>query len=109
MKFAGVNGCQGAPCIEELAGKDLHRAAGGEYDREPRKSALSCTRSQHNPSKHLRCGIMLVFKGVVFLHDPLHSCTILEEYLASSVVFPLTTCTFVINKWTPPRKSREIP
>ena len=28
--------------------------------------------------------IMLVLKGVVFLHDPLYSCTILEEYLTSS-------------------------
>ena len=47
--------------------------------REPRGSALSCIRDQHNPYKHLQCGIMLVLKGVVLLHDPLYFCTILEE------------------------------
>ena len=62
----GVNGCQGTPWSEELDGKELDEAAGDEYDLEPRGSALSYTRIQHNPSKHLRCGIILVLKGAVF-------------------------------------------
>ena len=31
-------------------------------------------------------GIMLVLKGMVFLHDPLHSCTILEHMTYSFVL-----------------------
>ena len=38
---------------------------------------------------------MLVLKGVVFLHDPLYSCTILEEYLTSSFVFSLANGALV--------------
>ena len=34
-----------------------------------------------------KCGIMLIFKGVLFLHDPWYSCTILE-YL---------TCSFALS------------
>ena len=76
----GIDGCQGTPWSEELEGKELHGAAGGKYDRDPRGCAFPCTRSQHNPSRYRRYGIMLVLKGVVFLYDPWYSCTILEEY-----------------------------
>ena len=38
-----MHGCQGAPWSEELDGKELHGAAGG--DLEPRESAVSCTSS----------------------------------------------------------------
>ena len=38
-----VNGCQGVPWSEELDGKELHGAAGGDLD--PRESAVSCTSS----------------------------------------------------------------
>ena len=95
MKVAGVNGCQGTPLSEELDGKELHGVDGGEHDREPRQFALFCTRSQHNLSRHLRCGIMLVLTGVVLLHDPLYSCSILEEYLTSSFVFYVANCASV--------------
>ena len=91
MWAVGTNGCQGTPWSEELDGKELHGAACGEYDREPRGSSLSCTRSQHNPSRHLRFGIMLVLKRVMVLHDLLYSCTTLEEYLASNFVLSSRT------------------
>ena len=42
MKAAGVNGCKGTPWSKELDGKELHGAAGGEYDKEWRESAVSC-------------------------------------------------------------------
>ena len=51
------------PWNEEFDGKELHGAAGGEYVREPRGSALFCTRSQHNPSKHLQIWYNAGFKG----------------------------------------------
>ena len=35
MKAAGMSGCQGTPWSEELDGKELHGALGGEYDQEP--------------------------------------------------------------------------
>ena len=79
MSAVGINRCQGTPWSEELDSKELHGAADGEYDREPRGSAHSCTRSQHNPSRHLRYSIMLVSKGVVFLHNFLFSCTIVPD------------------------------
>ena len=63
----------GTLCSEELDNKEFDGASGGEYDREARESILFCTRSQHNPSRHLRYDIMLVSKGLVFLHDPLYS------------------------------------
>ena len=90
-----INGCQETPWSEELDRKELHGAAGGEYDREPRRSTLSCTRSPHNPSRHQRYGIMLVLKGVVFLHDRLYSFT-LEEYLISSFCV-LVNCVASLN------------
>ena len=43
MKAVGVNECHGTPWSEELDGKKLHGEAGGEYDQEPRESAVSCT------------------------------------------------------------------
>ena len=69
--------------------------AGGEYDREPKEPSLSCIWSQHNPFRHLRCGVVLVLKRVVFLHGPLYSCTTLEMYVTSSFVFYLANCAFV--------------
>ena len=63
IEAAGMNGFQGTPWSEELDGKVLHGAAGGEYDQEPRGSALSCARSQHNPSKHLQIRYCADFKG----------------------------------------------
>ena len=41
MKAAGVDGCQGTPWSEELDGKELHGAVGGEHDKGPRESAAS--------------------------------------------------------------------
>ena len=41
MGAGGIDGCQGTPWSEELDGKELHGAAGG--DLEPRESAVSCT------------------------------------------------------------------
>ena len=47
----------------------------GEYDLESRGSAFPRTpvrsRSQHSPSEHLQCSIILALRGVVFLHDSL--------------------------------------
>ena len=40
-----VNECQGTPCSEELDGKELHGALGGEYDLELRGSNVSWTSS----------------------------------------------------------------
>ena len=49
-----INRCQGTPWSEELDGKELHGAAGG--DLEPRESAVSSTsstRTRHQLHKHL--------------------------------------------------------
>ena len=43
IKAAGVNECKGTPWSEELDGKELHGALGGECDLEPRESAVSWT------------------------------------------------------------------
>ena len=40
---AGVNECQGTPWSEELDGKKLHGALGGDYDLESRGFAYSYT------------------------------------------------------------------
>ena len=87
MKAAGVNGCQGTPRSEELDVKKLHGAAGGEYDREPRESAISCT--QPFPASTMWYYVGLQGDGV-FLHDFLflYSRTKLEQYLTSSLSFP---------------------
>ena len=52
-----MHGCEGTIWSEKHDGKDIHGAAGGEYDLEPGESAVSCTpspQSQNNPSKHLQ-------------------------------------------------------
>ena len=48
VEAAGVNGCQGTPWSEELNGKELHGALGGECDLERKGSAVSCTLSTRN-------------------------------------------------------------
>ena len=54
----------------------LQGALGGEYDLKPRGSLFTCAPSAGVnaalPSIY-KCGIMLLLKGVVFLHDPLYS------------------------------------
>ena len=65
--------CQGTPWSEELDGKELHEAAGGDYDPEPRGSVFFCSRSQHNPYKHRQMWYNAGLKWMAFLHDPLHS------------------------------------
>ena len=68
MKAAAVSGCQGTPWSEELDGKELHRALGGESDVEPTGSASSCTsliRSQPT-FQHLQVWYYAGFKEVVF-------------------------------------------
>ena len=71
METAETNICQGTPWSEELDGKKLHEALSGEYDLEPRGSVFSSTPSGANttlPSIY-KCGVMLVLKESVFLHD----------------------------------------
>ena len=41
----GVSGCQGTPWSEELDGKELYGALGGEGDLETRESIVFCTSS----------------------------------------------------------------
>ena len=95
MKAAGLSGCQRTPWREELDGKGLHGAAGGEYEEEPRESVVLCiwsTRSQRNPSKRLqKMWYHVSFKGGGVLLDLLFSCTVVH-YLT---VFSLANCTFV--------------
>ena len=57
------------PWSEELYGKELHGALGGECDLEPRGSAVSCTlstRSQSTFQHILQVWYYAGFKGVVF-------------------------------------------
>ena len=57
------------PWSEELDGKELHGALGGECDLEPRGSAVSCTlstRSQSTFQHILQVWYYAGFKGVVF-------------------------------------------
>ena len=62
MEAVELNRCQRTPWREELNCKELHGALGGEYDLEPRvNTALP---------RIYKCGIILVFKGGVFLDDP---------------------------------------
>ena len=71
----GINGCQGTPWSEELDDKELHGALGGEYDLEQRGSAFflyTVSRSHTAFPGVYKCGIIMVLKGEVFLHDPLY-------------------------------------
>ena len=43
MQAGEVSAYQGTPWSEERDGKELHRGLGGQYDFEPRGSAVSCT------------------------------------------------------------------
>ena len=96
MKAAGVSRCQETPWSVEPNGKELHGAAGSEYDQEPRESAVPCTwstRSQHNPFKRLQKNVVLDtgFEEGGVLLDPLNCCTAVH-YLT---VFSLANCVFV--------------
>ena len=64
----GVNGCQGTPWSEELDGKELHGALGGECDLELRGSTvswISSTWSQPTFQHLLQVWYCAAFKGVV--------------------------------------------
>ena len=67
---AGVNECQGAPCSEELDGKELHGALGDDYDLESRGSVFFLcfsSRRQHiNSTSIYGRGIMLILGGGVY-------------------------------------------
>ena len=65
MGAGGIKGCQGTPWSEELDGKELHEAAGG--DLEPRESTVSCrslTRSQPT-FHHLQVWYYAAFRAVL--------------------------------------------
>ena len=64
----GVDGCQRTPWSEELDGKELHGALGGECDLELRGSTVSCTpstRSQPTFQHLLQVRYYADFKRVV--------------------------------------------
>ena len=68
MGAAEINGCQGTPWSEELDGKELHGAAGG--DLEPRESAVFCTSSTPRQSINFTSiykSSITLFGGGVFL------------------------------------------
>ena len=48
---------------EELDGKELNVALGGEYDLEPRGFVFSCTWSQQSSFEHLQMYYHAGFKG----------------------------------------------
>ena len=63
MVAGGMNGCQGTPWNEEVDGKELLGAFGGECYLKPRGSPVSCISSTGvNPHFNIyyKCGIMLV-------------------------------------------------
>ena len=63
---------QGTPWSEEFDGKELHGAAGGDYDLKPRGSVFPAHRVNITLPSIYKCSIILFLKGVVFLHDPLY-------------------------------------
>ena len=67
-KLRGVIGCQGTPWSEELHGKELHGALGGECNLEPRGSAVSCTLSTRSQLtfQHLQVWYNADLKGWCF-------------------------------------------
>ena len=62
-----INECQETPWSEELNGKELHGALGGECDLGPKGSAVFCTPSTRSQPafQHLQVWYYVDFKGVL--------------------------------------------